>query len=130
MYCVPSFLKLFLLHAGCGDNSFFPIISCFLCIFRSFSRKGYLRIHRIRHLFFPGKCEGSSFFFSYCCNHKTFPASNHSLSFYAYQALSVFILYVRCTAIDPADPGILIEGFEADKTSVYTSHVGTELTGK
>lgn len=24
------------------------------------------------------------------------------------QALSVFILYVRCTAIDPADPGILI----------------------
>lgn len=60
-----------------------------------------------------------------------FPASNHSLSFYGfYQALSVFILYVRCTAIDPADPGVLSEGIEADKTSVYTSHVGTELTGK
>ena len=25
-----------------------------------------------------------------------------------YQALSVLILYARCTAIDPADPGILI----------------------
>lgn len=39
----------------------------------------------------------------------------------------MFILYVRCTAIDPADPGILAE---ADKISVYTSHVGTELPGK
>lgn len=50
---------------------------------------------------------------------------NHGLTFF--QALSVFVLYVRCTAIDPADPGILIE---ADKMSAYTSHVGTELTGK
>ncbi|KAK6160851.1 hypothetical protein DH2020_004232 [Rehmannia glutinosa] len=45
---------------------------------------------------------------------------------YSFLALSVLILYVRCTAIDPADPGILIE---ADKTSAYTSHVGTELPG-
>lgn len=29
-----------------------------------------------------------------------------------FQALSVFILYVRCTAIDPADPGILLVGGE------------------
>ncbi|GLT64115.1 hypothetical protein SLA2020_366260 [Shorea laevis] len=35
---------------------------------------------------------------------------------YSVLALSVFILYVRCTAIDPADPGILLE---ADKTSAY-----------
>ncbi|KAE8057425.1 hypothetical protein FH972_014120 [Carpinus fangiana] len=35
---------------------------------------------------------------------------------YSVLALSVFILYVRCTAIDPADPGILLE---AHKTSVY-----------
>lgn len=63
----------------------------------------------------------SSIFFWNC---KMFSALNCATFF---QALSVFILYVRCTAIDPADPGILIE---ADKMSPYTSHVGTELTGK
>lgn len=41
----------------------------------------------------------------------------------------MFILYVRCTAIDPADPGILIEA-DNDKMSAHTSHVGTELTGE
>ncbi|XP_073282862.1 protein S-acyltransferase 21-like isoform X1 [Primulina huaijiensis] len=45
---------------------------------------------------------------------------------YSFLALCVFILYARCTAIDPADPGILIA---ADKTSTYGSHNGTELTG-
>ncbi|GFQ06750.1 probable protein s-acyltransferase 20 [Phtheirospermum japonicum] len=46
---------------------------------------------------------------------------------YSFLALFVLILYVRCTAIDPADPGILIE---ADKSSACnTSHVGTELPG-
>ncbi|XP_057794721.1 protein S-acyltransferase 21 [Salvia miltiorrhiza] len=49
-----------------------------------------------------------------------------AIGIYSSLALSVFILYVRCTGIDPADPGILIE---ADKMSAYTSHVGTELTG-
>lgn len=34
------------------------------------------------------------------------------------QALSVLILYVRCTAIDPADPGILIS---MDGTLFYKS---------
>ncbi|XP_059461030.1 protein S-acyltransferase 21 isoform X2 [Corylus avellana] len=41
---------------------------------------------------------------------------------YSVLALSVFILYVRCTAIDPADPGILLE---ADKTSVYKARNDT-----
>ncbi|KAI7978821.1 Protein S-acyltransferase 21, partial [Camellia lanceoleosa] len=41
-------------------------------------------------------------------------------------AIGVFILYVRCTGIDPADPGILIE---ADKTSAYRSHNDTDLPG-
>lgn len=45
---------------------------------------------------------------------------------YSFLALCVFILYVRCTAINPADPGILTD---ADKTSAYGSHNGTELTG-
>ncbi|GER29342.1 S-acyltransferase [Striga asiatica] len=45
---------------------------------------------------------------------------------YSFLALSVLILYVRCTAIDPADPGILIE---AEKTSPHTSHVGTDFPG-
>ncbi|KAL6549172.1 hypothetical protein OROHE_009017 [Orobanche hederae] len=45
---------------------------------------------------------------------------------YSFLAFSVLILYVRCTAIDPADPGILVE---ADKSSVYTSHVGTDFPG-
>lgn len=38
----------------------------------------------------------------------------------------MFILYVRCTAIDPADPGILIE---ADKSTAYQSHNEIELPG-
>ncbi|KAL5780892.1 hypothetical protein ACOSQ2_011629 [Xanthoceras sorbifolium] len=45
---------------------------------------------------------------------------------YSVLAFSVFILYVRCTAIDPADPGILLE---ADKTSVYKSQNDTEMPG-
>ncbi|KAI9200426.1 hypothetical protein LWI28_007797 [Acer negundo] len=45
---------------------------------------------------------------------------------YSVLAFSVFILYVRCTAIDPADPGILVE---ADKTSVHKSQYDTELPG-
>ncbi|KAL3830533.1 hypothetical protein ACJIZ3_019335 [Penstemon smallii] len=45
---------------------------------------------------------------------------------YSLLALSVFVLYVRCTGIDPADPGIIIE---ADKTSLHRSQNGTELTG-
>ncbi|RVX15755.1 Protein S-acyltransferase 21 [Vitis vinifera] len=49
-----------------------------------------------------------------------------AISVYSFLALSVFILYVRCTAIDPADPGILIEG---DKTSTYRSHNDTDLPG-
>ncbi|XP_042057130.1 protein S-acyltransferase 21-like [Salvia splendens] len=51
-----------------------------------------------------------------------------AIGIYSFLALSVFILYVRCTAIDPADPGILIEA-DSDKMSPCTSHVGTELTG-
>jgi palmitoyltransferase len=42
------------------------------------------------------------------------------------QALSVFILYVRCTAIDPADPGILLE---ADETAGHKSENDTYLPG-
>ncbi|KAL1547105.1 protein S-acyltransferase [Salvia divinorum] len=51
-----------------------------------------------------------------------------AIGIYSFLALSVFILYVRCTAIDPADPGILIEA-DNDKMSPCTSHVGIELTG-
>lgn len=29
-----------------------------------------------------------------------------SLSYFFFQALAVFILYVRCTRINPADPGV------------------------
>ena len=45
-----------------------------------------------------------------------------------FQALCVFILYVRCTAIDPADPGILIDPNRAI-ASPYRSHNGTEVPG-
>ncbi|XP_039170550.1 protein S-acyltransferase 21-like [Eucalyptus grandis] len=45
-----------------------------------------------------------------------------ALGVYSLLALSVFILYVRCTAIDPSDPGIL-------GTSAYISHSGTDLAG-
>lgn len=44
-----------------------------------------------------------------------------------FQALSVFILYVRCTAIDPSDPGILLD---ADKTSRHKSQFDGELPGR
>ncbi|KAF7829463.1 protein S-acyltransferase 21 [Senna tora] len=43
---------------------------------------------------------------------------------YSILALSVFILYVRCTAIDPADPGIMLD---ADKTSRHKSQFDGEL---
>ncbi|KAJ7957999.1 S-acyltransferase [Quillaja saponaria] len=43
-----------------------------------------------------------------------------AIGVYSFLALSVFILYVRCTAIDPADPGILLA---SDKTSLYKSHI-------
>ncbi|XP_010266247.1 PREDICTED: protein S-acyltransferase 21 isoform X2 [Nelumbo nucifera] len=49
-----------------------------------------------------------------------------AIGVYSFLALSVFILYVRCTAIDPADPGILISG---DKTSTYRSHDNNDLPG-
>ncbi|XP_035551317.1 protein S-acyltransferase 21-like [Juglans regia] len=45
---------------------------------------------------------------------------------YSVLALSVFILYVRCTAIDPTDPGILLE---ADKTSACKSPNDSNLHG-
>lgn len=44
-----------------------------------------------------------------------------------FQAFAVFILYVRCTAIDPADPGILMS---FDQTLVYRSHNKADLPGK
>ncbi|GAB4828453.1 Protein S-acyltransferase 21 [Ancistrocladus abbreviatus] len=49
-----------------------------------------------------------------------------TIGIYSLLALCVLILYVRCTAIDPADPGILIE---ADKTSPYRSHNDSNLPG-
>ncbi|OMP09616.1 Zinc finger, DHHC-type, palmitoyltransferase [Corchorus olitorius] len=42
-----------------------------------------------------------------------------AISVYSVLALSVLILYVRCTAIDPADPGILLD---PDRASAYKSH--------
>ncbi|KAJ0669374.1 putative protein S-acyltransferase [Helianthus annuus] len=45
---------------------------------------------------------------------------------YSFLALSVFVLYVRCTAIDPADPGILIE---PGRVSPNRSRNGSEVPG-
>uniref|UniRef100_A0A1D1YVQ3 S-acyltransferase n=1 Tax=Anthurium amnicola TaxID=1678845 RepID=A0A1D1YVQ3_9ARAE len=41
-----------------------------------------------------------------------------AIGVYSFLVLSVFVLYVRCTAIDPADPGILITPHES---SAYKS---------
>ncbi|KAL3514885.1 hypothetical protein ACH5RR_027602 [Cinchona calisaya] len=49
-----------------------------------------------------------------------------AIGIYSFLALCVFILYVRCTAIDPADPGILIE---PDKTLTHRSQNNSELPG-
>lgn len=49
-----------------------------------------------------------------------------AIGVYSFLALCVFTLYVRCTAIDPADPGILIE---ADRSTAYRSHNEIELPG-
>ncbi|KAI3757348.1 hypothetical protein L6452_04884 [Arctium lappa] len=49
-----------------------------------------------------------------------------AIGVYSFLALCVFVLYVRCTAIDPADPGILIE---PDRASPYRSQNGTEVPG-
>ncbi|KAB5557796.1 hypothetical protein DKX38_008705 [Salix brachista] len=47
-----------------------------------------------------------------------------AIGVYSVLALSVFILYARCTAIDPADPGILLE---ADETAGHKSENNTDL---
>lgn len=49
-----------------------------------------------------------------------------AIGVYSFLAVSVFILYVRCTAIDPADPGILIEPGRASPTR---SHNATQVPG-
>ncbi|KAL6982593.1 protein S-acyltransferase, partial [Sarracenia purpurea var. burkii] len=49
-----------------------------------------------------------------------------AIGVYSFLVISVFTLYVRCTAIDPADPGILIE---PDKTLACISHNDTDLPG-
>ncbi|XVE69572.1 hypothetical protein DITRI_Ditri10aG0001900 [Diplodiscus trichospermus] len=49
-----------------------------------------------------------------------------AIGVYSILALSVLILYVRCTGIDPSDPGILLE---ADKTPAYKSHNEMDLPG-
>ncbi|KAK8580750.1 hypothetical protein V6N13_143812 [Hibiscus sabdariffa] len=49
-----------------------------------------------------------------------------AIGVYSIMALSVLILYVRCTAIDPCDPGILLE---ADKASACKSHNEMDLPG-
>ncbi|XP_024973987.1 protein S-acyltransferase 21 [Cynara cardunculus var. scolymus] len=49
-----------------------------------------------------------------------------AIGVYSFLALSVFVLYVRCTAIDPADPGILIE---PGRASPNRSQNGTEVPG-
>uniref|UniRef100_A0A2N9F8M4 S-acyltransferase n=1 Tax=Fagus sylvatica TaxID=28930 RepID=A0A2N9F8M4_FAGSY len=47
-----------------------------------------------------------------------------ALGVYSVLAFSVFILYVRCTGIDPADPGILLE---ADQLSAHKLHNDTDM---
>ncbi|XWS26039.1 hypothetical protein CRYUN_Cryun27aG0119100 [Craigia yunnanensis] len=49
-----------------------------------------------------------------------------AIGVYSILAVSVLILYVRCTAIDPSDAGILLE---ADETSVYKSLNEMDLPG-
>lgn len=49
-----------------------------------------------------------------------------AIGVYSVLAFCVFILYVRCTGIDPADPGILIE---PDKISGYKLQNDTDLPG-
>ncbi|XP_076946379.1 protein S-acyltransferase 21-like [Bidens hawaiensis] len=49
-----------------------------------------------------------------------------AIGVYSFLALSVFVLYVRCTGIDPADPGILIE---PGRASPNRSHNGSEAPG-
>ncbi|KAK9053474.1 hypothetical protein SSX86_030108 [Deinandra increscens subsp. villosa] len=49
-----------------------------------------------------------------------------AIGVYSFLALCVFTLYVRCTAIDPADPGILIEPARA---SPCRSHTSKEIPG-
>ncbi|KAL8135820.1 protein S-acyltransferase 21 [Apium graveolens] len=49
-----------------------------------------------------------------------------AIGVYSFLALSVFVLYVRCTAIDPADPGILID----PDMPTYNSNHDTDISGE
>lgn len=96
--------------AGCCYNSLLPAIGGVLCVFRCIPWKGHLRVHSNWCLFFLGEYHACWFY----CNPGSISISHLHFTFFDIftfecQAFSVLVLYVRCTAIDPADPGILIE---------------------
>lgn len=117
---------------GRGNHRFLPVVRCLLCVFCSISWEGHLRIHRNWCLFILGKCKRSLYDFMHLNTELLVLLSNPFVYFFShylwlfFQALSVFILYVRCTGIDPADPGILVE---ADNTVTHRSQNNSEVPG-
>lgn len=92
---------------GCCNHSILLASDCFLCLFRSFPRRPSLGIYINRDILSRGmnllKYDSNVLILSDYKIH-TYPLIE---IFSIFQALLVFILYVRCTAINPADPGIM-----------------------
>lgn len=109
---------------------FFLLVIAFYSFFAPFLGKElyeYVAIAIYSTLVSTSSCQAVTFFKFSSPQYLLFIFQTISLFFMDFQALAVFILYVRCTAIDPADPGILMS---FDQTLVYRSHNKADLPGK
>jgi len=132
---IKTFLTASDLWTGRGYNSIFLTIYCILCLLCPFSWKGRLWICGYWCLLFIGKqfTNFSALSPHFCVFYKEIHSKIgcsiflHQLVFKCWmQALSVFFLYVRCTAIDPADQGVTVD---CDKSSKNRSKHDEELAG-
>lgn len=124
------------LWTGRGYNSFFLVIDCILCLLCSFSRKWHLWICGFWCLLCAGKQHSDyslppstpvlCFIGRFILEHGIQYSFIYLFWNFELQALCVFVLYVRCTAIDPADVGIVLD---CDQTSKNRSKLDEELAG-
>lgn len=92
---------------GCCNYSIFLAVYSILCLFCTISWKRSVWICGNFSVQFSCKCSSSLIDYILFSKQFILMITLHTHVSYL-QALCVFILYVRCTAIDPADPGILI----------------------
>ena len=123
-----SGMTIFLIYYGTGCRNYGFLASCgrILCVLCTISREASPRICCNRHLYFHGKQH---------CIPLSFKRVDVIAIIYLHelcQAFAVFILYIRCTSINPADPGIMSQfedGF-IDAPGSTADIQGTNLPAK